>query len=311
MRSAFEGHSAQSTSSAGSWASEDDGGARRRVVGFPEAGPERAASCTALLDRPDRPKRQSSLAQQLAIAAFEAEKPKLRAINVKAPLRGGTRRLMTLPEPSAVSRAADPSDPVYTGTGTLPSGGGGLALAAAGRRGSGSVGSVAVAIPQGLTKAWTTPEPLPEISPSLRKLLTDEGAAATSTPPARRPRAPPPPALTPRQHAASPAASSARESPGHQAAAERGALAQVTALREALAAEQAEVARLRREMAKMAQQQGASSHARSRDSAGDVAMVPMTPDAPEEAGAGDAPSPAPLMSAFEGFAGGWEPSPSH
>ena len=160
FRSAFEGawpgDSTGSTSSAGSY-SEDEGSKRLRVVGFPdfpeaELGPSeisRFSSCTL----EERPKRQSSLAQQLNLYAFEQQTPKLRLINTKTTgnrrnrsgASGGpsTRAASGVLQPAA-SNPSRPSNPMEREVpGTLPTGNGLPDL----RRGSS--GSCAVNIPIG------------------------------------------------------------------------------------------------------------------------------------------------------------------
>lgn len=338
MRSAFESWPGGSprSSSAGDGSSyagyeDDDSTTKRvRVVGFPESPNfklqpnelSRFASCT--LD--ERPKRQSSLAQQLALEAFEQEqKPKLRAINTKAKaLNIRTRRAST--PPASVGAAggnghghhhnsvqsdgqqSDNNRISFEFPSTLPSGRGGALLNQL-NRGNLS-GSEAVAIPQGLTKAFTAPQPLPELSelsPSLVAIL--EGASSgggglkpttTTTPtrggggaahkstsasrllpsPVSNQHSPPAP-LPPHSSSSSTAiATAALYNFTSHTAAERGALAQVAGLREALRQQQEEVARLQLELAKLAMHQQASRQQRSNSA--DVQMTPVTPDAADE-----------------------------
>lgn len=165
LRSAFEGawggDSTRSASSTGSWGSEDESTKRVRVVGFPDF-PEgdlpaseisRISSCTL----EERPKRQSSLAQQLNLYAFEQQPPKLRLINTKTPAKGRNRAGAqwapgARPTPAAVQPVAGNPSRFGNQFGhevpqTLPTGGGLCEL----RRGSS--GSCAVNIPQGLVTA--------------------------------------------------------------------------------------------------------------------------------------------------------------
>jgi hypothetical protein len=349
MRSAFESWPAGSPSSrSSSGVSYDDDDAtkrvRTRVVGFPESPPNfkseanelsRFASCT--LD--ERPKRQSSLAQQLALEAFEQEqKPRLRAINTKTKnLNIRTRRASTPPAGGGHGQQQHSNRNITVQSGpdsdnnrisfefpsTLPSGQGGtymqhhtsnhhynnhhhqLQLQRS--------GSEAMAIPQGLTKAYTAPQPLPELSelsPSLMAIIQGSssgnptaGTTATVTTPTRSTRnqgrvgsrlkpvttsasrllpspassqhSPPAP-LPPHRASSSPFSAIAAISP--QAAIERGALAQVAGLKEALRQQQEEVARLQLELAKLAMQQ----QSRQRSGSADVQMTPVTPDAADE-----------------------------
>jgi hypothetical protein len=307
-----------------------------RVVGFPESPNfklephelSRFASCS--LD--ERPKRQSSLAQQLALEAFEQEqKPKLRAINTKSKTLNirTTRRASTPPAGLGASTtdhshshnnitvqngpdSANDNRISFEFPSTLPSGAAQYTHLNLHRAGS-SAGSEAMAIPQGLTKAYTAPQPLPELSelsPSLVAIIegsnnsgivvgnptktttpnrrsgggkntTTNSAAARLLPsPASNHHSPPGPSSSSSSVAAAAAAAAAVPytfSP--HIAAERGAQAQVAGLREALRQQQEEVARLQLELAKLAMQQQSS---RQRSSSSDVHMTPATPDAPDE-----------------------------
>jgi len=331
MRSAFESWPAGSprSSSAGDGSSsagyeDDDSTTKRvRVVGFPESPNfnlhpkelSRFASCS--LD--ERPKRQSSLAQQIALEAFEQEqKPKLRAINTKPKTpHVRTRRASTPPagigaggghghRQSTVQRNGqdNASNRIsFEFPSTLPSGQGGAFM---------NRGSEAMAIPQGLTKAYTAPQPLPEISelsPSLMAIIqgtssggfkptttttSTRGAARGSSTsvskllpsPASNQHSPPAALHSHFSSSSSSTAAAAAAAPYNftpHAAAERGALAQVAGLREALRQQQEEVVRLQLELAKLAMQQQAS---RQRSSSAEFQMTPVTPDAAVEQGGG-------------------------
>jgi hypothetical protein len=342
MRSAFESWPASSPRSLASHSSsagyEDDEATKRvRVVGFPESSDfkfqsnelSRFASCT--LD--ERPKRQSSLAQQLALDAFEQEqKPKLRAINTKAKgLNFRSRRASTPPAGVGAGTAASATNhnvPVQSGhhsddgnnrisfefPSTLPSGQGSASFMTTHHhqlhRGNSS-GSEAMAIPQGLTKAYTAPQPLPELSelsPSLVAIIEGSNsskgagktsASSTTTPTAKGGKARRTNAATTAASRLLPSPASNQHSPPHastsasslaaaaatpynyspQAAAEKGALAQVAGLKEALRQQQEEVARLQLELAKLAMQQQMS---RQRSGSADFQMTPVTPDAGDE-----------------------------
>jgi len=334
MRSAFESWPAGSlrSSSGGDGSSsagceDDDSTTKRvRVVGFPESPNidlepnelSKFASCT--LD--ERPKRQSSLAQQIALDEFEQEqKPKLRAINTKAkPLNSRTRTRKASTPPARDSAGgghgrhrniiqSDGQDNHKDRTSfefpsTLPSGQGGTFM-----NQQLNHGSEAMAIPQGLTKAYTAPQPLPEISelsPSLMAIIQGPnsggfkpatattstrggGGAARGTSASKLVPSPasnqhsPPSALSshfsPSSSATTAAAAPYNFTTHTAAAAERGALAQVAGLREALRQQQEEVARLQLELAKLAMQQQAS---RQRSNSAEFQMTPETPDAADE-----------------------------
>lgn len=300
LRSAFEGawggDSTRSASSAGSWGSEDEANKRIRIVGFPDF-PEgdlpaseisRISSCTL----EERPKRQSSLAQQLNLYAFEQQPPKLRLINTKTPAKGrnragaqwapGARPTAAALQPAAAnsSRLGNLFGPEIPQT--IPSGPGLCEM----RRGSS--GSSAVKIPIGLTKAYTAPEPLPELPEELVKLLAASGPKASTPEPG------PARVLN--------GAGSKRYSPSSPATAqvaERAATAQVAALREALRHEQEEVARLRREVAKLTTKYG---------SADTPMAAPVTPDAADKAqneATAMELSPARTLPIDDGFATHW------
>ena len=289
MRSAFEAapafNSGRSTASRSSSAEEGEGPRPPRVVGFPEApggaGPAPSISREQSCELSERPRRQSSLGQQLLLQSFERQKPfKLPTINTKAPARRTTprSRLNTTaagagqqaagpggPQPPPADlqqRYSEPAEmdaPTFAFPGTLPSAG----------LHPRSFGSDAVAIPS-LTRAYTAPEPLPELSPTLAQRLIDSEGGFNSH--RSSPRVGP--VLAP---APSPTAAAAAAAMGGTSAS-----GQVAALREALRREQEEVSRLRREMSQLKAERW---HLRSASGGGGGESAPVTPEAVAEQGA--------------------------
>ena len=148
----------------------------------------------------------------------------------------------------------------------------------------------------------------PQQAPNTATVTTSGGVSRRSSHSRLRPspvsnqHSPPPAAIT-----IPPYSSSTSSTPAHsaaQSAAERGALAQVAGLKEALRQQQEEVARLQLELAKLAMQQQASRQ--QRCGSADVQMTPVTPDAADEHQGehrheGRSMSPDDLNTHFEGF----------
>ena len=289
FRSAFEawpGDSANSTGSGGSWGSEqDEGGKHVRVVGFnASASPDSLLAKNRSASLMEPMKRTSSLAQQLALSDFEQlEKPKLRAINTKPSLGGRPRRMRSV---SYVPLGVP---------GTLPSKTNGASnLQSSNSRRSTWSSTAPTAIPP-LTKAWTSPDPLPEISESLRNLLAIENpldltAAAVVAPASSNrnlqsnltPTATAATATLATATMARSGTSSTQPSPpphsGVSPATEKTALSKVAVLREALRQEQDEVSRLRRELARLSAATAAATTTK-KSAIQDVSIAPVTPDA--------------------------------
>jgi len=287
VKFAFEGGwpsgSHRSTSSAASTGSEVEGrqyglAGVKRIVGFAENGPE---GCDRVNDRDhhggvggaleERASRQSSLGKQLLLYSFEQEqKPKLPTINTKGGLRLRERRNASSIRSSSSSNhnhnhnhAHGPGQPP-----PLPT--------AVPHRGSG-----AVDIPERMVKAYTAPEQMPELSPSLQRLLTTN----TEIMPLRRHTeierknshpsfVQPQPSETPLNlDVTTPHARSTSSTVNTTN--EENVSGQVAALRMALFKEQEEVLKLRRELAQLKTEllMARSSSDRLH------AMAPVTPDA--------------------------------